>query len=264
MILHPVSFLCIVSLIAPPGDLCPPDFTEQRDLRITAPTLAIFTHCSGHFDPLHQTRAAVTRVAAKTKQQGYPVLYFHDRHNPSNPYWKYLYSDRNPTAYVSSDIGHYDIDSSHVRHVVSLGGYFWRCQRNSISDAVRLWRRDAANHDLRITQILDGIFDVAEGVADGDPYREKVREYFYGTLRAADPSATISVAKIVELIDDQELAIDFLKRQLPPLPDDVNVEIDYFGRRTMIRAASSKVSGQSPATLTFAYRFSDAFEDVEF
>jgi hypothetical protein len=188
------------------------------------------------------------------KQDGLPVVYLHDKYNSSNPGWMYLYDDWNPTAFLSSDVGHFDIKFSHVSHVVCLGGYFGQCERSTVSDAVRLWRRDGADHDLRVTQIVDGTFCVNEYVRFNDPYYTKVRDVFRRDLRTRHPKAVISVQQIIEQIQDEKLVLEFLKRQLPPLPSRVNVVVDAFGRYTLLRDA-----GRDALTLTFAYRRSERF-----
>lgn len=247
------ALVAIASLVF--AKACEPTFTKPADVKIDAAQVAVFTHCSAHFDPLGQTTPAVRRVARTMKQRGLPILYFHDRYNSSNPAWKYLYSDREPTAYIASDIGHYNIESQHIRHVILLGGYYWACHKNTVRDALRLWRRDAREHDLRITIITDGIFDVIEGVRPGDPYRTAVREYFYG-LRERHPKATVSLESIAQLIDDDEAELAFVRRQLPPMPAGINVQLDYFGLTKSIRKASSSTGRP---TLTIAYRRSHDF-----
>ncbi|MCP4785101.1 MAG: hypothetical protein GY903_30240 [Fuerstiella sp.] len=231
-----------------------PEFTKPSELHIVESTVAIVTHGSRHFDPLGTTRNGVNQVIATMKRSGLPVVYLHDRHNSSNPGWMYLYDDWNPTAFLASDVGHFDIEFSDVAHVVCLGGYFGQCERSTVADGIRLWRRDGGGHDLRITQIVDGTFCVNEYVRFNDPYYSQVRDLFRKDLRSRHPKAVISVQQIIEQIDDERLVVEFLKRQLPTLPTRVNVFVDAFGQYTSLR----NVAGNA-MTLTFAYRRSDDF-----
>ena len=141
-----------------------PEFTEPAEIKIVDSTLAILTHCSQRFDPLRQSQPAVERVVSQMKAESLPVLYLHDRYNPMNPGWVYLYSDWNHTAYVASDVGHIEINLSQVEHVVCLGGFFEQCEQSTVTDVVRLWHRDGFCHDLRITQVVDGVFAVGGSV----------------------------------------------------------------------------------------------------
>jgi hypothetical protein len=231
-----------------------PTFTKPSDLQIVSSTVAMVTHGSRHFDPLGTTRDGVRLVVATMKRSGLPVVYLHDKYNLSNPGWMYLYDDWNPTAFLASDVGHFDIKFSHVSHVVCLGGYFGQCERSTVADAVRLWRRDGVKHDLRVTQVVDGTFCVNEYVRFNDPYYTKVRDVFRKDLRMRHPKAVISVQQIIEQIDDEKLVVEFLKRQLPPLPLRVNIVVDAFGQYTSLRNA-----GGNALTLTFAYRRSGDF-----
>lgn len=215
---------------------CEPEITPAADVVVNASTVAIVTHASAHFDQLRQTKPGVDRVVATMKSRGLPVIYLHDHGNPNNPPWNYIYDDWEPTAFVESGIGYFDLNMSSVRHVVCMGGFFWCCERNTVADAIRLWRRDAPDEDLQITQIVDGIFDVAEAAIP--PYRDKIREFQAKVLWKQFPAASMTLQQILDLIDDDDLAVEFLSRQISAFPYDVNVTIDYFGHRVRIRDAA--------------------------
>lgn len=232
------------------------EFTEPGNIELEQSTVAVVTHASAHFDPLRLTKPAVDAVTAKMKRRGFPVIYMHDRHNDNNPPWLYLYNDWKPTAFIESQIGFYDLDMRNIRHVVCMGGFFWRCEKNTVSDSIRNWRRDAPQHDLRITQVVDGIFDVAEAVIP--PYRHRIRTYQADVLWKQFPNASMTVEQIIELIDDDELAIEFLTRQLPELPEGINVSLDFFGRHIQIVDANQSPDEKVPHLL-IAYRASDDF-----
>ncbi len=231
-----------------------PTFSEPKDVLITQPTLAILTHCSRHFDPLELTKPAVSRVLSTMKSEGLPVVYLHDRYNDRNPAWMYLYSDWRPTAYVASDVGHVDINLTCVRHLISLGGYFGQCQQTTLGDAIRCWQRDAPADDFRITQVVDGIFCVTEHVRLEDEYSTRVRAFLSENLRRKNPNASIMVAQILSHIVTRSEALEYLCRQIPAVPDNVNVVIDYFGFPETLRV----VEGDAP-TLTIAYRRANDF-----
>lgn len=235
-----------------------PAFTDPRDLKIQQDTLALVTHATRHFDPLKVTQAAVHRVTATMKERQLPLICLHDQYNENNPPWMYLYSDRCPTAFVRSDVGHIDLDLSSVRHVVVLGGYFGQCERSTVADSIKCWRRDSDAGDFRVTQVVDGVFCVSEFVRFEDSYAADVRALFYGDLKKRHPKASISVHQILSLIDDPDMAIEFLCRQLPRIPHDVNVVIDFFGRLETVR-----VLDQEAPILTLAYRTSTDFLEFE-
>ena len=232
-----------------------PEFTEPKNVVLDRSTVAFFTHASRHFDPLCITQPAVIRVAESMKAAGLPTIYLHDSYNSKNPAWMYLYRDRQPTAFVNSDVGHIDLNFKSIRHVVSVGGYFGQCQRSTVEDSIRCWRRDAKNEDFRVTQIVDGIFCVSEYMKGTDPYYFKVREYFYGYLRSLHPKAVISVHHTLRCIADRDLAIDYLCRQVPTLPGDVNIVIDFFGHSETVHVSAIR----NAPTLTLAYRRADQF-----
>lgn len=231
-----------------------PHFTDPADLQIRDSTLAILTHSSRHFDPLGQTQPAVNRIVATMKSADRPVIYLHDKYNQKNPAWMYLYDDRRPTAIVASDVGHIDLDLSAVRHVVFAGGYFGQCEQSTVSDVIRYWRRDAQEQDLRATQVVDGIFCVGEHVGSEDAYSKRVRSYFYDKLRKQHPKAVISVDQILSMIEKPDSAVTLLCRQVPPVPADVNIMVDYFGHVETVQF----VDADAPM-LTLAYRRSDDF-----
>lgn len=228
-----------------------PEFTPPQEVKL-GETVAFFTHASRHFDPLAVTKPAVERVTATMKSRKWTTIYLHDKYNSSNPAWMYLYRDWSPTAYVGSDVGHINMDFSKVRHVVSLGGYFGQCQRSTMTDAIRCWRRDAPRSDFRVTQVVDGIFCVNEFMEFRDPYYQKVRDYFYGTLRKRHPKAVIPVSHTLERIETHDQQVDFLCRQLPPVPSEVNVILDLDGRCETVQVSRLK----NAATLVLAWRTS--------
>ena len=131
-------------------------------MRLTDATVAILTHSSRAFDALGATEQGVRTTVSTMKKANLPVLYLHDRHNTNNPASMYLYDDWHPTAYIASDIGHIELNLSKVEHVICLGGYFGQCEKTTVQDAIRLWRRDGRNHNLRITQVTDGVFTVCQ------------------------------------------------------------------------------------------------------
>ena len=232
-----------------------PAFTEPARLQLEGETVAILTHCSQRFDPLRRTAAAVDQVVSTMKSRSLPVIYLHDKYNRLNPAWCYLYEDWNPTAYISSDVGNIDFKITGVNHVICLGGFFEQCERSTVTDLVRLWRRDNATGNFRITQVVDATFNVAAYVNFSDPYNEKVRAYFK-QKRNLHEKAIVTLGEVLERIDDKTLVPVFLQRQLPSVPPNVNVVMDIFGESHVMQWL-----GETAPTLTFAYRFSANFVD---
>ncbi len=235
-----------------------PQFTDPSELRITESTVAILTHSSRAFDPLGATEQGVRQTVAIMKAAELPVLYLHDKNNFGNPAWMYLYDDWKPTAFVASDVGHIDVNLSQVEHVVCLGGYFGQCENATVRDVLREWHQDGICHDMRITQITNGVFTVGQHVRYDDPSGKQIHEFYRDELLANNPRASMSVDQVLSRICAPNDITEYLKRQLPGVPQDVNVVMDVFGEMTTLQI----VSDDSP-TLTFAYRKSDQFLNYE-
>ena len=95
---------------------------------------------------------------------------------------------------------------------------------------------------------------MSEYVKWEDPFRADVRALFYGDLRKRHENSAIRLTQTLSLIKDRNNAINFVCRQLPPLPADVNIVIDYYGHAETVQAVS-----EESATLTLAYRNSHEF-----
>lgn len=221
--------MLLVAMLLPGKSSCAWDihYTPPQSVLLDTPTVVFITHASTLFDPLKVSQPGVNRVINAFRSLDIPIVCFHDRHNPNNPPGRYLYDDWNRLTIVSSDIGHYDFDMSRVRHVISMGGFFGCCERNTVADTVRLWRRDAPGENLRITQVVDGTFDMAEGVPD--PVVAKVRQFQRDVVWSRHSKGSITVEQTLSLIDDDRFSVEFLRKQLPAFPAGVNVTMDYFG-----------------------------------
>ena len=247
-----LTFLVIFGLQMPPlQSIQPidwqPRYVDQEQIEICRQTVGFFTHCSWGFDPLGSTKSGIDRSAAVLKSAGWPLLYLHDRYNASNPAWCYVYDDWNPEAFVSSDIGHFRIDLSGVRHAVCHGGFFGQCERATVGDVVTNWQLLGAKGDLRITQVVDAIFTVAQFLPNDDPVATKIRATLV-QRQGIHPKAVMTVEEVMLGLQDPMLQVEYLKRQLPPLPYGVNVVIDLCGEVTELNRHSKEA-----ATLTFAY-----------
>lgn len=230
-----------------------PAFLPERQVEICSETVGFVTHSSWSFDGLGTTRPGVNATVRNLKADGWPVIYFHDRYNPNNPAWSYLYDDWQPTAFVGSDIGHFQIDLTGVQHAVCLGGYFGQCERATVGDVVRNWQRLPRRDDLRITQIVDATFTVAQYLPDGLELSSQIR----AVLRERQQKhlkAVLSVDEVLVRLKDWKLQIPYLQRQMPGLPYGVNVAVDFFGDIYELRRHSKEAP-----TLTFAYRRSNDF-----
>ncbi|MCR9201573.1 MAG: hypothetical protein NXI04_23260 [Planctomycetaceae bacterium] len=235
-----------------------PTWTLSSQLQLTSPTVGFFTHCSLKFDPLRDTAPAVGRAVSDLKAGGHAVVYLHDRYNPSNPAWTYLYSDWHPTAYLRSDIGHIDIDVTNVRHAICLGGFYEQCERSTVTDLLRLWRRDARDQDFRLTQVTDGVFTVLTYLRSGDWYERPIRRLYQTDFRSRHPKAIITLERVLQEIGQEEVFAEFLRRQLPPLPPGINIMLDVHG----VVYPWKLVRADAP-TLTLAWRRSDNLLNYE-
>lgn len=249
-------FLAIYGLQLPPLQALQPthwqpSFVDPRKVEICSDTVGLFTHCSWAFDPLGVTKPGLDKSAALLKASESPLIYFHDRYNFNNPAWCYLYSDWNPRAFVGSDIGHFRIDLSGVRHAVCHGGYFGQCERATVGDVVLNWQLGGARDDLRITQVVDSIFTVAQYLPDNEIVSSKIRASL-GQRQQIHPKAVLTVEEVMLELADPILQVEYLKRQLPQFPYGVNIVIDLRGEITeLIR------HNEDSPTLTFAYCRSD-------
>lgn len=247
-----VVFLAVFGLQMPsmqaiqPLDWTPPFIPEQR-VEVCSETVGLFTHCSWAFDPLGVTKAGVDRSVSRLKSAGWPIVYFHDRYNNNNPAWCYLYQDWQPDAFVGSDIGHFHIDLTGVEHAVCHGGYYGQCERATVGDAVRNWQRTGPQNDLRITQVVDATFTVAQFLPDGLNISSEIRARLREQQRI-HPKAVITLEEVIRELRDPQLQVEYVRRQLPPLPYSANVVIDMCGEVTVIQRRSAEA-----ATLTFAY-----------
>lgn len=247
-----VVFLAVLSLQFPSVQAIQPlhwkpAFVPEPKVEICSETVGFYTHCSWAFDPLGATKPGVDRSVQILKSAGWPVIYFHDRHNPNNPAWCYLYNDWQPTAYVSSDIGHFQIDLTGVEHAVCHGGYFGQCERATVGDVIRNWQRTKPRSDLRITQVVDATFTVAQFLPDSLEISSEIRARLREQQRI-HPKAVITLEEVIRELRDPILQVEYVKRQLPALPFDVNVVIDLGGEVTEVKRTSKDSS-----TLTFAY-----------
>ena len=236
-----------------------PTWTQSGQLQLTSPTVGFFTHCSLKFDPLRETATAVGRAVSDLKAGDHAVVYLHDRYNPGNPAWTYLYSDWHPTAYLRSDIGHIDINLTNVRHAICLGGFYEQCERSTVTDLLRLWRRDAGDQDFRLTQVTDGVFTVLTYLRSGDWYERPIRSLYQTEFRSQHPKAIITLERVLQEIGQEEVFTEFLQRQLPPLPSGVNIVLDVHGVVYPWKLISADVP-----TLTLAWRRSDNILEEEF
>ncbi|MCA9047271.1 MAG: hypothetical protein KDA89_00990 [Planctomycetaceae bacterium] len=228
-------------------------YATSADVRIHSPTLVMLTHASVHFDPLRETEKAISETARKAKSVGVPIVCLHDRHNADNPLEKSFVPPTAGTILLDSDVGNFDIALAEVQHLVCMGGFFEQCERTTVCDAIRLWRRDRPLRDFRITQVTDGLYCVTQYVDLNDPYADSVRKYFFEQIRSRHRLGAVSVDRVLKLIDSDQSAATWLLRQAPDVPADVNIVADYFGQRIPVRFA-----GTNAVTLTLAFRRSDS------
>ena len=124
-----------------------------------------------------------------------------------------------------------------------------------MATSIRLWRRDAPKQDFRITQVVDGIFDVAEAVVP--PYHKRVRSFQRKIIWPQHNGASITLEQILHLIGDDKNAIEFLQRQLPEIPENIDVVIDLFGKKYPIQVCRDR--DEDVPRLTLSYRNSESF-----
>lgn len=258
-----------------------PEYVETVEPGLNCSTVALLTHCSEKFDPLGVSGPGVRRCVRTMKENGLPVLYLHDKYNENNPPWMYLYDDWRPTAFVRSDVGHISLDLTDINHVVCMGGYYGQCERSTVSDIVKTWTNSDRTSDMRVTQIVDATFTVAQHVYWEDQFRADVRHQLFQVAKKRHQNAVLTVDDVLRRINDRDIEPQFVQRQLPFVSADINIVLDYFGRQiTLQRASNFKTKAASnaedadaadekaptdeatqnkPATLTFAFRRSDDF-----
>lgn len=236
-----------------------PPYTDPADVQLESPSVVIATHASSLFDPLGVTRQAVIRTVGLADRDGVPVLYLHDKYNERNSLLRYHYANWNPTAYVSSDVGNFDVDFSGVRQAVLLGGYAGQCQRSTLSDVLRLWRRDNPESDLEVLMVTDGIFDVTEHVRFEDPYYDAVKAWKQETAKSVSPTASVSLNGMLQHVTDEQ-ALTLLRRYLPPLPSGCTVTLQFRTSQQQIRSSVYSSATAPQRTVLIRYITTDDIE----
>ena len=226
-----------------------PTYSEPASVHLTHPRVVILTHSSLHFDPFRETEPGINQSVAAVKAHGGAVIFLHDRYNPSNSPEGILCRDRTAGQLVASDVGNIDFNFRNVRHVCLCGGYFGQCERSTACDAIRLWRRDCPDEDFRLTQVVDGIFTVAEHVSPEDPYGSKILRHYFDTMKPRHARAAMSLDRLLRMIDDPAMEADYVCRQALDFPAGVHVQLDYFGTTRTLQSA-----GPNASTLTVEFR----------
>ena len=107
---------------------CAPNWANESELKLDAKTAVFLTHFTERLDKNRMTRPALKRLVSAAKSKQHPTIYLHERHESND---KYFYTDCSPTAYIDSDIGFFEFDSSKIKHAVVAGGFYELCLHNT-------------------------------------------------------------------------------------------------------------------------------------
>jgi hypothetical protein len=226
MILRSVFIVCLWMVGARAA--CPPAvFTPPAQVHLPEETAVFATHISTSWDVKASAKVGANAVVAYAKANGYPTVYLQDSEDSE----KYYYSECSPTYYVQSNGGEFSFHFS-ARHVVSIGGYWERCQRNTVEKIMKQWDMVKDPQDVRITEVMNGTYMAGDLVRITDPYYEAYKNFL-----TAFGAKTINVFQFMEIVHDEQLEVEHIRRYLDyvSLARNYQIEIEIDGKKSFIK-----------------------------
>ena len=237
------------------GASCPtPTWTASNQVKLNEGPVMIVTHPSTQWDGRFVSKLGMDAAVAFAKQQKVPVIYLQDS-APSNNQ-TYFFSDCNPTYWVSSSGGEFNFNVP-SRHVLSVGGHWEMCQKTTLKDLFYNNWSKVTEGNLRLTQIMDGIYSYpTDYMYSSDPYYKDLTAFLkivtYG--RPSNwPFPKTSLLENMGIINDSQLQIQYLKRNLPPyqqINPKYTVELVINGKQVEVLRQGT---GANPPTLTLEF-----------
>lgn len=211
---------------------CPkPTFTSGEKISTSASAVMLVTHPSTLWDGRFSSKAGMDAAVKFAKEKSLPVVYLHGESDNDT----YFFSDCNPTYWYRSMGGEFDFPI-HSAHIYSVGGHWELCQANSMRDVMSHWV-PPAGVNITLTQVLDGLYAYGAYVEKADPYFSEFERFmeiiYYGNPRNDWYSRKLSMLELMGVIKNENLQIEYLKRNLPPFHarfKSYRVELVYNGK----------------------------------
>lgn len=231
---------------------CRPDWvTNESTFSLAADTAVFLTHFSTRLDSQRHTEKTLHGLVDLAKSSELPFVYLHEPHQDDSTYF---YNDCQPTAWIASSIGHFQFDSSPVKHAIVAGGYYELCLNNTVTQLIGNWYRSQPSHDLKLTYVLGGVYAVAQDRDVGSSSDSLIQSWL-----SAQPDTTIRLLDVMNILKSRNDAWDFLSRRWSKVPADVGLTVYFRGEKTAIRFAQP-----NRPTLTIQYMtLSELAEDLE-
>jgi nicotinamidase-related amidase len=210
--------------------------SEHASIIVEEERVLFVTHSSTHFDPARVTSLGMNKLVSYAKREGIPYYYLHDSVSPNNPFHGYMYEHCEPDAFLDSDIGYHSVNLRNVKQLYVAGGFFEMCQQNTVTDAIRSMSQNQDNNVIKVTQVVDAIFSVAEEKEYSDPFWPKLYELQQNRTMATG-KFTISLRELVDTIENSKDVLNYLARRVNkmPLPAGWSVDITFKGQSLVVR-----------------------------
>ena len=219
-----------VEVASPNPASCRPDFvTNESKFSLASETTIFLTHFSTRLDSQRHTEKTLHGLVDLAKSNELPFLYLHEPHQDDSTYF---YNDCQPTAWITSSIGHFQFDSSSLKHAIVAGGYYELCLNNTVTQLIGNWNRSQPSHDLKLTYVLGGVYAVAQDRDVGGSYDSLLQSWL-----SSQPDTTVRLLDVMNVLKSRNDAWDFLSRRWSKVPADVGLTIYFRGEKTAIRFA---------------------------
>ncbi len=228
---------------------------EQKDLTVDSSVAVFITHSSSYFDPGLITKSGTQTLVDYAVIEKIPLFYLHDAGNDGNPFSGYMYEHCSPDAYIYSEIGHHSVDLKNVQKLYVAGGYFELCQQNTVTDSIRSMTKNELFKEVRVVQVLDAIFSVAQEKEFSDSFYPELYQLQQDRTFQTG-KFTVSLQEITTLMADTDLVLEYFSRRvaLMPLPPGWGVDLLYKDTTLNVR------SGLKNKTIKFEYVLSGDLE----
>lgn len=244
-------FLLFILLSSLLKATCPlPSFTPPNEVKIESDILLLVTHVSTQWDSQMSAKAGANEVVAYAKDNEIPFIYLQNFKDPHT----YYYTECNPTYYVESYGGEFQF-SFPSKHVLSIGGFYERCKRNTLEHAMAVWEKGKTEEDLRITEIEEGIYMAGDYVRNDDPYREA-----YLKFKSEKGLSVINLFDFMSVVNDSKMEKEYVKRLLSQfkMPPKHRVVVEVDGKESFVLKEKT-----GAPTLTFNYiRHGNTLRDI--
>jgi len=201
-------------------------FTNPENINLTSKNILLVTHTSQIWDVRHSSKLGMDNIVKKFKRENYPVVYLQGSSLPES----YFYEDCSPSYYVLSKGGEFSFEFDSP-NVFTAGGYFGACQRKTVMQILKYWKKKYKNKldlpDLQITYITDSVYSHYHHVVSSDDiFYDDILNYI--RIFGAEVITLLEMERIIHESDGKKL---FYKRYFERLsnfnlfPDKYQVEV---------------------------------------